>query len=179
MKSPSRHLDLELSYNITRKYPQATSRISSYILIIATPVLLTIITLFNVATNGYEMQSLYTINPNETEQTRHWFNWEGFTWGGNGLTPKCQNLDVQVGFTFMTTNLGLGYTIQNVTSNDMRQSSFPSLSYHNNNLTDCEVDMIYLNLKKVDESGPGTFDFWSWFNSYANVVAHCNVLTQD
>jgi hypothetical protein len=170
----------DLAYNLTRPYPFGKwfkpTVIAGFLLFFG------LFTTFNLATNGYDMQPLYTRNPNGTEAKRHWYHKAIFTWGDDKLNPKCQHLDISVGDEFMTTNLGLRYTVTGVFFRPGATSPWAqrsSLSYHNNTLTNCQVDLINVDLVKADNSEPGKHYWWSWMDSDAEATAHCDITNED
>ena len=172
-------LNDELSYNLQRPYPfhKRFKRCVSIGIIL----FLAVFTVFNVATTGFDMQPTYTTNPNGTEGHKQWFNNAFFTWGDDTLDPKCQHFDIPVGYDFMTTNLGLRYTVTGVSfqsdsSNPKANSTQrSSLAYHNNPLTDCEISTIDIDLRKSDDKAGCDDCWWSWMDSSADATTHCKI----
>src|ERR1700761_2784037 len=133
--------DDTLSYSLTRKYPFHSTTKS--LLFLSLGILLGVFTLFNVATNGWDMQPLYTSDPNSTLHTKSWYQSVIFTWRDDKLDPSCQHLEIPVEYKFTTTNLGLLYTVLGISfqpngATGVPQQS-PSLSYLNNTLDNCNV----------------------------------------
>jgi hypothetical protein len=176
MRGALRH---ELSYNLTRPYPRDRWYSSKLIVSTLFLVLLVLFTSFNLANSGYDLQPRYTTNPNGIESERCWFNSKWFTFGDDKLNPRCQRLDIPVGYQFMTTNLGLRYTVtavtQNVNGTVLQRSQ---LSYLNNTLKDCQVDSIDIHLEKSDRSPPDGY-FWSWQTSSTSVSASCYIHDEE
>jgi hypothetical protein len=175
--------DEELSYNLQRPYNYG--RKFKILVFISIFFCLGGFTIFNVATAGFDMQPKYTSNPNGTETQKKWFNHEFFTWKDDTLDPKCQHLDIPIGYDFMTTNLGLRYTVtgvsfypnpSNLEANPTQRSS---LSYHNNTLTDCEVSAIDIDLKKSDDTGNCRNCWWSWMDSSAEATCQCKIVNEE
>lgn len=167
-------LDRMLSYNLSRKSsfgPRSKSGV-----LFGCCLLLVVLTVFNLATNGFDMQTTYSMDANSTQDMKHWYNEIIFTWGDDKLDPKCQPVEIPVGYQFMTSNLGLRYTVTGIVYNETGkpQQKRPSISYLNNTLTDCQVDTVDIYLRKADTSSPW-YDWWSWVESSADAVAHCNV----
>ncbi|XTI83419.1 hypothetical protein V2W45_1472349 [Cenococcum geophilum] len=176
-------LNDELSYNLQRPYP-FHKRFKTCVSI-GIILFLAVFTVFNVATTGFDMQPKYTTNPNGTEDHKQWFNNVFFTWNDDTLNPQCQHFDIPVGYDFMTTNLGLRYTVTGVSSQS--DSSNPkakltqrsSLSYHNNSLTDCEVSTIDIDLRKSDDTANCDKCWWSWMDSSADATTHCKIVLDE
>ena len=166
----------ELSYSITRSHPY-NRKFKIWIFIVSI-LAFGVLTVVNLATNGYDKQPSYTSDPNTTVAQRHWYNHKIFTWGDDTLEPKCQNADIPIGHEFITTNLGLRYTVQKIEAQDGQPQA--SVSYHNNTLTDCEIDNIGISLKKSDFAKPSREYRWSpWIPSTADAVAYCNISTDE
>ncbi|KAF2006656.1 hypothetical protein P154DRAFT_421868 [Amniculicola lignicola CBS 123094] len=170
-------LDHELSYNLTRPYPRNRWYSSKLLVSVLFLALSVFFVLFNLANSGYDLQLRYTTNPNDTETQRHWFN--RFTFGDDKLKARCQHLHLPVGYQFITTNLGLRYTVATITQNVAGEDLHTSMvSYLNNTLRDCEVDSINVHLEKADRSPPGGF-YWSWQKSSPSISASCFVENEE
>lgn len=162
------------SYPISRKYPFSWLKWTAVVLL---PHLFILFTVINVATNGYELQPVYTNDPNTTVIQNYWFNNRFFNWGDSRLKPKCQPSDIAVGSQIVSTNFGFLYTISNISS-----SSRPfqgSMAYTNNTLHNCQVDRVLIDMQRNDDRGPGELYFWSWVNSGAVAQARCDVTTDE
>lgn len=166
----------ELSYSITRSYPYG--RKFKIWVFIASILVLGSLTVLNLAANGFDKQLSYTSDPNTTVAQLHWYNHKIFTWGDDTLEPKCQNVDIPIGHEFLTTNLGLRYTVQKIEAQDGQPRA--SVSYHNNTLTDCEINNVGISLKKTDFAKPSREYRWHpLIPSTADAVAHCNISTDE
>lgn len=127
------------------------------------------------------------MNANRTITTKRWYNYWAFTWGDDALNPKCEHLEIPVGYQFMTSNLGLRYDVTSVIFNRQSangtslQEKRGSISYLNNTLTNCQVDGIDINLKKSDSSipDPTWYGWWSWLDSSADIQAHCDIVNDE
>jgi hypothetical protein len=125
------------------------------------------------------MQTTYTNNPNATLDAKHWFNSLVFTWGNTKLQAQCQQLEMPVGYQFMTSNQGFTYTVNSVVVQDNSTSQaqaqkVSSVLYLNNTLENCQVEGITIHLDKSDLSTANGF-WWSWGLSYATAVASCQI----
>jgi hypothetical protein len=145
-------------------------------------VIIAVLTMFNYAINGWDLQPIYTSDPNSTEAEQNWYQNKFFTWGTDNLEPKCQHTEITVGDQFMTTNLGLQYTVNAMSlqpygSDSIQQIS--TVSYLNNTLENCQIDSINIALRKDDSAAQGDYSWWSWTDSYAEAMAHCNILNDD
>jgi hypothetical protein len=184
IRSFARHLiEDELSYSLSRPY--GLGRGFKGWVLLGSIVLFGILTVFNLATNGFDKQLRYTTDPNSTEANREWYNTPFFTWGDDSLEPKCQNTEIPVGHEFITTNLGLRYTVRSILyfppGSDNGEER-PSISYHNNTLTHCHVNTINISLKKAALTKPENlkkYQWWSWLDSSAEAVARCDIINDD
>ncbi|KAK5206675.1 hypothetical protein LTR41_007668 [Exophiala xenobiotica] len=146
--------------------------------IVSFSILFGFFTVFNVATNGYDLQLQYTDNPNSTFAESQWFNNVFFTWGDDKLKPVCQEQNLQIGTEFMTTNMGLSYTIRAITSpsnNSHEIAQHSSISYLNNVLQNCRVNVVNVYLRKADWSAPPSF-WWSWMFNSGGADVLCDVV---
>lgn len=182
-KSFTNHLITdELSYNLSRRYP--FSRAFKWWVTGAFTLLLALFTIFNLAVNGFDKNFEYTINPNTTAHKHHWYNNPVFTWGSNSLDPTCQSFQIPVGHRFITTNLGLQYTVSRIfIPGKTPPQQRASVSYHNNILEKCDVTRISIELKKSDASIPRRnqtrFRRYSWMESGASAFAQCIIRNSE
>lgn len=172
--------DDSLSYNVSREYEIRTAWKWFYFGFAL--LLLAGLTMFNLAVNGWDKQPVYTNDPNGTEAERNWYQNRVFTWGTDNLMPECQHTEITVGYRFMTTNLGLQYTVNAISlrpygSDSIQQIS--TVSYLNNTLENCQIDSINIVLRKDDNAEQGSYFWWSWMDSNAKAIAHCNILNDD
>lgn len=174
-KFASHLVEDELSYNITRPYPYG--RGFKIWVVLASILVLGGLTIVNLATNGYDKQLAYTSDPNTTVSQLNWYNNKIFTWGDDTLEPKCQNVDIPIGHQFLTTNLGLRYTVQKIEAHNGPRAS---VSYHNNTLTDCEINDIGISLRNTAFAKPTKEYRWMpWITSTADAVTYCNITTDE
>lgn len=177
-----RHLvEDELSYNLSRPY--GLGKWFKLWVFIGSILVFGFLTIFNLATNGFDKQLRYTTDPNSTEAETRWYNSKIFTWGYDSLDPKCQNTEIPVGHEFITTNLGLRYTVRRILyfppGSDVEQER-SSVSYHNNTLTNCDVNIINIYLKKAEMAKlDEEYRWWSWMDSSADAVARCDITNDD
>lgn len=168
------------SYNLSREYPTSECKWFNNVVYFVFGILLSWFTIFNVATNGFELQPLYTVDPNSTLVTKYWFNALPFAWGDVKLQPTCQDIEIPFGYQFMTTNSGFYYTLNSVIYHsetpDQQRSSLP---YLNNTLKNCQVTTIDIILNKADNSSPGNHYWWSWMESSADATAQCDVANAE
>lgn len=97
-------------YAITRHYPFPWFDWVVPIYIVLCVALFTVI---NLATTGYNLQTIYTMNPNSTVAYRHWFQKAPLSWI-NSFNPSCQGTSISKGSSYFTTNLGLIYTVDKI-----------------------------------------------------------------
>jgi len=98
------------SYNLSRPYPFRWFTPATIVGgIIATILFSTV----NLATNGYQLKTIYTTNPNGTLSQHYWFTDAPWAWSAR-LKPSCEAQSLSPGADYFTTNLGLSYTLQRV-----------------------------------------------------------------
>ncbi|KAI9708773.1 MAG: hypothetical protein M1820_003728 [Bogoriella megaspora] len=169
----------ELSYTVSRKYPFKRQKPFEYTVLGLFFLAFAWFTVFNIATLGYSKETVSRIDPNSTmERKDHWYNNVIFTLGDNDLDPKCQETNLAVGSQFMTTNMGLHYTLIGVSFNPggtLRSEQRSSISYLNNDITNCRVTQVDIILRKKDNSQPGKNWWWSWGGSTVNALGQCDV----
>lgn len=171
----------EVTYALSRKYPFQWFK---WTVIILFPLLFVFFTIINLATSGFDIQTILTTDPNINESRREWYHNWFFTLGDDRLIPKCQTKDLAVGNSFLTTNDGLMYTVQSVTKHEDNrpkdEKGLPqaSLAYKNQTLKNCQVDAVTADLRKSDQAA-GELRYWSWKDSTAAAEAHCNISTSQ
>jgi len=166
----------ELAYSITRSYPYGRN-FKTWVFT-GSLIVLGGLTVLNLATNGFDKQPMYTSDPNTTVSHLHWYNHRIFTWGDDTLKPSCQHADIPIGHEFFTTNFGLRYTVRKIEAQDGQPRA--SVSYHNNTLTNCEINDVGLSLINAGFAKPSREYHWSpWITSTADAVAYCNITTDE
>ncbi|ORY19033.1 hypothetical protein BCR34DRAFT_582590 [Clohesyomyces aquaticus] len=144
-----------------------------------------LLTVFNLAVNGFDKEFTYRTDPNTTVKETHWYNNPVFAWGSDSLTPTCQNLQIPIGYQFITTNLGFQYTVSKIffVSAANRTEERSSMSYHNNTLDKCDVIAIRVRMKKSDWAAPekkqDSFARFRWMESDASATARCEMANRD
>lgn len=173
--------DAQLSYHISRQY-QFGKWFKVWVTL-GGLLVFGFLVVFNIATNGFDKQTKYTLDPNSTESNREWFNNKFFTWGDNSLEPKCQTIEITVGQQFMTTNRGLRYTVRRILfhgSGAEPPEDRSSLSYLNNTLQNCDVRQIILDMRRTEKSEPdANYRWWRWMDSTAEAQARCDILNNS
>lgn len=158
-----------LSYSITRRYPNVRYDWAFATCIILCTILFSFL---NLAVNGYNMQTIYTTDPNATVAHHEWFEKAPFSWF-NSFTPSCQGASLTTGNTYFTTNLGLIYTLTKVSQGQANgpMRPLPAVSYWNTTLHDCTVDLIDIQMERKEYSATNLYasNFWTWDTSYASV----------
>lgn len=137
--------------------------------------------IYNTALLGYSLQPIRTIDPNTTEAEDYWFNNKIFTFGDQQLEPDCQGELLQVGDQFMTTNMGLSYTVWQVFTTSQIAGvpqQYSSVAYLNNTLENCRVNTVNIYLKKADASEPPATRWYSWMFNTANIDAQCDIVNE-
>ena len=90
--------------------------------------------------------------------------------------------------TFMTSNLGLQYTVDRVSLEGSKEDAdadypLPSLPYHDHVLENCDVDEINIVMVRSDRSSQQNDTrilerLRSWDSSTANALAHCDIASE-
>lgn len=93
--------DDSLSYNVLREYEIRTAKTKWFIFGFAL-LFLEVLTVFNLAVNSWDLQPVYTNDPNTTLAAKNWYQNPFFTWGTDNLESKCQHTEITVGYRFMT-----------------------------------------------------------------------------
>ncbi|KAL3293938.1 hypothetical protein RB213_015246 [Colletotrichum asianum] len=169
------------SYSITRPYP---FRWFTPVVIIGGFILTAIFTLLNLSSSVYYTKAIYTTNPNATIEklNARWFRRAPFNWQGDAKA-ECQPALLSVGSSISTANLGFRYQITGirpVPGNDQPSSSLPgSMRYMNSLLQNCQVQEIFISLKKVDPSKPPSSTWNSWEDSSVTSTLWCIVLSDE
>lgn len=180
-----RSRDNLLSYNLTRGYN--FSEVNKWLIFVVFTLLLVPISVFNIAANGWDMQPVFTDDPNTTESQRHWYQNSVLQFGDDKLIPKCQSAELRSGDRFSTSNLGMTYTVTNVQLDEHRSGQFQtksSLLYKNNTLQNCNVQSVEIALTKTNQQAPAQINLTQstgWWGWGLQVVAHtqCSIDTTE
>jgi hypothetical protein len=89
----------ELSYNLSRKYPFGLA--FKWWVLGVFAFFMALLTVFNIAVNGFDKDFRYNTDPNTTVSETHWYNSLVFTWGSKSLAPTCQSVQIPVGYRFI------------------------------------------------------------------------------
>ncbi|GIZ46228.1 hypothetical protein CKM354_000936200 [Cercospora kikuchii] len=162
-------------YPLSRPFP---SPIFTWIIIVGGLVLTVLFSFVAVASNAYQLESVYTTNPNETESnsSKRWFQRQPFSWL-NSMETKCQPALLTVGTRYLTTNRGFVYTLDSLRNGNYSAANYEvlsSTSYKNVTLRDCEVTEISINLARRDNSRQAK-NFWSWGATNAQAAVSCSI----
>lgn len=140
---------LSFTYPITRPYPFKWFK---WVVIVGGICAVALFSTLNFAANGYNLNVSYKSDPNQTVADGLWT--QKFPFNFNAKTkPTCQPQNLQVGGQLYTDKLSLVYTltqVQLLNSGDLVK--LPSLQYTNNQLEDCTVSEIQLNLESFDRT---------------------------
>lgn len=138
----------EFQYPITRPYPYKWFKWAVLIGGICLTVLLTI---FNLASNGYYLKVIYTVNPNETLSMKLWTDKMPVTLNEKTV-PTCEAQNIQATTQHFTNKLGLTYTLASLWQQGEGEDNLmlPSFQYLGNPLKDCEVTRVQLDLEHFD-----------------------------
>jgi len=164
------------SYNLSRPYPY---RWFTPVAVVGGIIATVLFSAVNLATNGYQLKTIYTTNPNGTLTQSYWFTNAPWAWSAK-LRPTCEAQNLSPGTEYFTTNLGLSYRLERVSKTDPDTNaiqSYPALAYLNNTLENCQVENIIIYLKRADQSAPPDSAWWSWDDSSASALVNCTVQT--
>ncbi|KAI1177352.1 hypothetical protein F4777DRAFT_577158 [Nemania sp. FL0916] len=141
------------SYTITRAYPY---RWITPVIIVGGIVAIVVITFINVATTGYDLVATSTTNPNETVARG---NADGkadlLAYFMKSVKPVCAPASIPINSEIYTTNYAIPYTLTSIyrKREDNSKENLGSLVYHNNELQDCDVTQMTIQvLGKYDQS---------------------------
>lgn len=139
------------SYGLTRPYP---FKWFTPAVIAGGIISLVLVSLINVATSGYQLVSTTSTNPNRTQSTHSWIKgWPSFMVGQMLVT--CESSTIPVGTQLYTNNSALPYTLRGVwqeSENGAPRSVLGSLVYHNNQLGDCSIGSVQIQMRSLDRS---------------------------
>lgn len=164
------------TYNIVRNYP---FRWFTPVVIIGGIVSVVVFSFLNLAASGYNLQTIYTTDPNATLHQDYWFTKAPWSWMAKSR-PTCQAQNIPVGSTFFTSNLGFSYTLEAVSrySETIDASvNYPSLPYMNQQLDECHVQKVNIDVQKRDETENWQSSWWSWRGT-GKVTVTCTVSTE-
>jgi hypothetical protein len=165
------------SYDLSRSYP---FRWFTPVTILGGILFTVLFSIVNVASNGYQLRTIYTTDPNVTLSERHWFTKAPWSWTSR-LQPTCESQNIQPGTQFFTNKLGLTYSLSRIwTGPSLTEatSTFPALTYLNNPLENCQVDYVTLEMQRASEASTPSA-WWVWDASTASATGHCTVATDS
>ena len=162
------------TYSVTRNYPFPWF---TWVVIGGGVVLTVLFSILNLATSGYDLQTIYTTDFNSTANTHYWFQSAPFSWI-NKLQVACQPMQLVRGNTYFTSNFGLIYTVDKIWRNSEsgNKLTYPAVSYSGTPITHCEVPQIVLQMERRDQGVNIENDWWTWSESYAYTTATCSVI---
>ncbi|MCJ1228342.1 hypothetical protein MMC12_005003 [Toensbergia leucococca] len=139
------------SYNLSRPYPFKWFTPAVFV---GGIVALVLVSLINLATSGYHLVMTSSINPNVTQSTQSWYqSWPSFMIGR--MRASCESSTIPVGTQLYTNNSALSYTLRGVYQEHgegPQQSVLGSLVYHNNQLQNCSVGSIQIQIRSLGRS---------------------------
>jgi hypothetical protein len=159
------------SYTLTRSYPY---KWFTWVVVIGGVAATIFFSLLNLAANGYQLEVVYTTDPNGTLAENQWFQKPPWTLMAK-VEASCQSQNLALNTGLFTTQLGLTYTLSNVWSHEANGSTniYPSLTYRNNTLDNCSVNNIYIHAENTNTNGNSPF--WAWLATTISAVATCSV----
>lgn len=140
----------------------------TWVVVIGGLVAATVFSVLNYVTNAFAVVSLYTTDPNGTLAETHWYDNGPFALASKFKTT-CQPRDIPVNTQLFTTNMGLTYTLTNVTRTSPlgKVDIFPSLTYLNNTIQNCSVEKVLLD--GVNSNRLGNAPYYAWETSILSV----------
>ncbi|CAJ2501953.1 Uu.00g048060.m01.CDS01 [Anthostomella pinea] len=138
------------SYNLSRAYPV---RWFTPVVLVGGIIATVLVSVLSVATSGYQLNSVPSSNPNNTESGRAWFGSSLNSITG-GMQPACASTTIPLNTVLYTNNTGLAYTLQGITlrQQDGTTASQGSLLYHNNMLQNCTISSIVIDFESLQRS---------------------------
>ncbi|KAI5368015.1 hypothetical protein Slin15195_G031490 [Septoria linicola] len=160
-------------YPLSRPFP---SPVFTWIILTGGLVLAILFSFVAVASNAYELQSIYTTDPNITESNKRWFQKQPFSWLSR-METKCQPALITVGSQYLTSSRGFVHTLDSLRRGDYNTNDYEVLSstaYKNVTLRDCEVSEIVISLTRRDNSHQAK-NFWAWGATTARATTSCTI----
>jgi len=164
-----------LTYNLTRPYPYAWL---TPVVLVTGVILATLFSFAAVASIAYEFESIYTTDPNTTENTYRWFQRAPFSWiSENGA--NCQPALLTAGATYVTSNRAFTYSLNRMRTVGSNSQTFSAAGYQNTTMEDCQISSISVDLLRRDNTRVAADqDFWSWGATTAMGQVSCNLTSQ-
>lgn len=137
------------TYPVSRPYPY---RWFSWVAILGGIILVVLVSIFNLANDGYTLVVEYTTDPNTTVSRRPWA--QKLVALDNRNAANCQSQNLPVDTQYYTDKLSMPYTITNVWQRDPAgpNVTMPSLRYTNNALENCSVGLIQLDYASMERT---------------------------
>ena len=164
------------TYPLTKPYPFAWF---TWIAVIGGVIATILLSILNFAATGYVSKTVYTNNPNGTLHEYKWFNSGAWAWAAK-ISPTCEPALLTAGNQYFTSNLGLTYTLKQISQVDSNGTLtiMPAVSYLNANLTDCVIGSIDMQMGRKD-SAPISDTWITWADSAASATVRCTVPTES
>ncbi|KAH6972962.1 hypothetical protein BKA56DRAFT_492836 [Ilyonectria sp. MPI-CAGE-AT-0026] len=164
------------SYNISRPYPFVWF---TPVVVVGGLVAGALTAFLSVATQGYEMSTVYSPNPNSTNPDGNVFaHWPSFLTANT--KTLCSSTTIPVGTDFYTNNTALQYKLSSIWQGDNGmnpQSLFGSLPYHNNQLENCSVGAMTITFEGLDRSALQIAE--QQWGADLTALVNCGVATPD
>lgn len=144
-------------YPISRAYPYAWFK---WVVLLGGVVALVFVTALNLAADGYVLKLQYTQRLNITTDQKRWTNHFPF----NILehrTTTCQSSEIPVNTQFWTDKMSLSYTLTRAWQDkDGVLADISTVTYTENQLNDCSVHYIKIDLTPLDIAGTQLLAPW-------------------
>ena len=152
------------NYNITRPYP---FRWFTWVVVIGGVVATALLSVANLAADGYILKTIYSTDPNSTvaEYADRWYEKSPWSWT-NKMSASCEPELLTVGNSYFSTNRGLTYTLNSIWQGSATNLK-PATPYLNEPLN-CTVSLVYIEFLRADLRTTGN-DIYPWANTYAEV----------
>lgn len=139
------------SYSLTRSYP---FKWFTPVVVIGCILATALFTFLNVATNGYNMVTIETSEPNATISSNLVYSkWPSFV--SARVRSSCDSRTLSVGQSYYTNNTAISYRLDEIwqsDSSDGPTKHFGDLPYWNNKLMNCEVPHQSILFESFDRS---------------------------
>jgi hypothetical protein len=148
------------TYPITRPLPYSWFK---WVVLVGGIVLVVLLSVANLASNGYDLIVQHSVDPNATIASYSWTDKLPLSLGGK-TTASCETQNLQVTNQYFTNKLGLTYTLTGVWQTDGtgKRTTLPSLQYLNNPLEECNVTLITLDFDKWDDRTASEIGWYPW-----------------
>jgi hypothetical protein len=150
----------KFTYPITRPLPYSWFK---WVVLFGGIILTILLSLLNLASNGYDLVVQHSTDPNGTVSDYSWTNKLPVSVDGK-TSASCEPQNLQATTQYFTNKFGLTYALAGVWQVDGngKKTTLPSLQYLNNPLEDCNVTLILLDFDQWDDRTASEIGWIPW-----------------